>query len=191
MRRSLATVAVWIPLVLVFVLAGHEYGAQKVHQPSSKQQVSLKKFLRDYLGKPYKPFEQEEPARYSPAWVDLADDEVPDVIVYLTGRGWCGTGGCVTLILAPSDGSYKLVGKITITRPPIRVLVTKSHDWHDIGVWVQGGGIEPGYEAKLSFDGKKYPNNPSVPPAKPLMGEISGKVVVSNDDMLHSFALYP
>jgi hypothetical protein len=191
MRRSLATLAVLIPLVLVFGLARHEYGAQKVYQPSSKQQASLKRFLGDYLGKPYKPFEQEEPTRYSSAWVHLTDDEVPDVIVYLTGRGWCGTGGCVTLILAPSDGSYKLVTKITITRPPIRVLVTKSHDWHDISVWVQGGGIEPGYEAKLSFNGKKYPSNPSVPPAKALTGEISGKVVISNDDTLHSNALYP
>ena len=189
MRKSLTTVAVLIPLILV--LAEHGQPAQTVHQPSSKQQASLQAFLRDYLGKPYPPFEREEPTRYSAAWINLTDDKTPEAIVYVTGRGWCGTGGCITLILAPENASYRLVTKITITRTPIRVFVTKSHGWHDLGVWVQGGGIEPGYEAKLSFNGKKYSSNPSVPPAKPLTRETPGEVVISDDDMLHAKPLYP
>jgi hypothetical protein len=43
---------------------------------------------------------------------------------------------------------------------------------------VQGGGIQPGYEAKLSFNGKTYPKNPSVPPAQRLTQQAVGKVVV-------------
>ncbi|GAC1665228.1 MAG: hypothetical protein NVS9B4_20880 [Candidatus Acidiferrum sp.] len=100
------------------------------------------------------------------------------MIIYFTDQQSCGSGGCAALILAPKDSSYKVVTKITIARLPIRVLTTKSNGWHDLGVWVQGGGIQPGYEAKLSFNGKKYPGNPSVPPARHLRGKVAGEVVV-------------
>src|SRR5579859_3880939 len=121
-------------------------------------------FLRNYLGEPYPPFEEQGPTRYSSAFVDLKDDGTKAVIVYVSGRGWCGTGGCVMLILAPEGASYRVVTKTTITRPPIRVLATKSNGWHDISVVVSGGGISV-HEVELSFDGKTYPSNPSVPPA--------------------------
>jgi len=29
-------------------------------------------------------------------------------------------------------------------------------------------GIQPGYEAVISFDGTNYPGNPSMPPARPV-----------------------
>jgi hypothetical protein len=48
-------------------------------------------------------------------------------------------------------------------------------------MWVEGGGIQPGYEAVLRFEGETYPQNPSVPPAEPLVGEVRGKVVVPKD----------
>ncbi|MFZ3201855.1 MAG: hypothetical protein WA175_11985 [Candidatus Acidiferrales bacterium] len=63
-------------------------------------------------------------------------------------------------------------------RLPIRVLATKSNGWYDISVRVQGGGIQPGYEAKLSFDGKTYDNNPSVSPAERLTQKLAGKTVI-------------
>ncbi len=138
----------------------------------------LTKFLQSYLGEPYPPFEKQGATRYSSAFVDLKDDGTKEVIVYVSGRAWCGTGGCNMLILAPENTSYRVVTKTTITRLPIRVLTTKSNGWHDISVVVAGGGVQPGYEAKLSFDGKTYPSNPSVPPAHPLDGEVRGKIVV-------------
>ncbi|MGA2235940.1 MAG: hypothetical protein ABSG23_10750 [Terriglobales bacterium] len=148
----------------------------------------LTEFLQSYLGELYPPFEQQGETRYSSAFVDLKDDGTKEVIVYLSGRGWCGTGGCNMLILAPEGTSYRVVTKITITRLPIRVLTTKSNGWHDISVVVAGGGIQPGYEAELSFDGKTYPSNPSVPPAHPLNGKVRGKIVVpvtAKDKPLH------
>jgi hypothetical protein len=57
-------------------------------------------------------------------------------------------------------------------------LKTKSHGWHDITVWVQGGGIQPGYEAFLFFDGKRYPNNPTVPPAGAASQKLEGNTVI-------------
>ncbi len=85
------------------------------------------------------------------------------------------------LILSPRRNSYRLVTKVTITRTPIRLLNTTRHGWRDIGVFVQGGGIQPGYEAALSFDGKTYPRNPSVPPARPLTNA-TGDLLIGPDD---------
>jgi hypothetical protein len=82
------------------------------------------------------------------------------------------------LILVPKDSSYTVITEMTVVQQPIRVLDTKSDGWHDLGVWVQGGGIQPGYEARLSFNGKEYPSNPTVPPAQPITAKVSGKVVV-------------
>jgi len=137
---------------------------------------SLKRFLRDYVagldaggGKT---------TEYFAAFAGLTDDGAKEVIVYQTNDGWCGTGGCTTLILAPKNHSYRVVSKVMITRPPIRMLATKSHGWHDIAVRVQGGGIQSGYEAKLSFNGKSYPVSPSSPRARLLVEKVAGEVVV-------------
>jgi hypothetical protein len=143
----------------------------------TERDVSLKKLLREYAGKPRPEFEKEEKTRYSAAFVDLAGDGTQQVIVYLTGRGWCGSGGCVTLVLSRKNSSYELVTQITISRPPIRILNTKSNGWKDITVQVAGGGVA-GHEAKLSFNGKTYPSNPSTPPAEPLDENVTGEVVI-------------
>lgn len=98
--------------------------------------------------------------------------------MYVEGRNWCGTGGCLTLVLKQFGSSYRVVTRITIARTPIRVLASKSNGWQDLGVWVQGGGIQPGYEAGLRFDGTRYPGNPSVPPALHLTGKEPGEIVI-------------
>jgi len=82
------------------------------------------------------------------------------------------------LVLAPSGASYKLITKTPIVRLPIRVLTTKTNGWHDLSVVVGGGGMSA-YEAKLSFDGSSYPQNPSVPPVQRLRGKTAGKVLIS------------
>jgi len=149
-------------------------------QPNQRQtdgDVSLKKFLREYAGKPWPEFEKENKTRYSAAFVNLSGDGRQQVIVYFTGRGWCGSGGCVTLVLSRNGSSYELVTKITISRPPIRILNTQSNGWKDITVQVAGGGVAA-HEAKLSFNGKTYPSNPSTPPAESLDENITGKVVI-------------
>jgi hypothetical protein len=152
--------------------------AQAVREPIPKQAESLKGFLRSYLGEPYAPFEREGATRYSSAFVDLKGDGTKEVIVYLSGRAWCGSGGCIMLILAPDGATYRLVTKTTITRPPIRVLNTRSNGWHDIGVVVAGGGTQHGYEALLPFDGTTYPTNPSAPPARRSVEKIQGKIAI-------------
>lgn len=142
---------------------------------TADQEISVTKFLRGYLRDPR--LGDDKSTRYFSAFADLNNDGKKEAIVFLTGRGWCGSGGCTTFILQPTNSTWKVVTKVTLTRPPIRVLLTETHGWHDIAVQVAGGGISA-YEAMLAFDGKTYPSNPSMAPAHPLTGKVAGKTVV-------------
>ena len=122
--------------------------------------------------------------RYSVALVDLNGDGRPEALIYAMSAAdgdpasLCGSGGCDLYVLSLPPTGYRRVTTITITRPPIRVLRTITHGWHDLGVLVSGGGIIPGYEARLRFDGHSYPSNPTVPPATRLEGA-AGKQVIA------------
>lgn len=86
------------------------------------------------------------------------------------------------MILEKDEGSFKVIANVTIVHPPILAFKSKSHGRHDIGVWVQGGGILPGYEALLRFNGRSYPSNPSVPPAVPLTQNVTGRVLIAKGE---------
>lgn len=136
----------------------------------------LKTFLQGYLRDPDDG--DDKTTQYSYALTDLDDDRVPEAIVYLIGQSWCGSGGCTVLVLKRNGSSYKVVTHMTVARLPIHVLPSKTNGWHDITVWVQGGGIQPGYAAVLSFNGKKYPNNPSTVPKRLSSEAIKGDIVL-------------
>ena len=68
--------------------------------------------------------------------------------------------------------------KATITQLPIMLLDTSSRGWRDVSVTVAGGGIPRAYSARLRFDGRQYPSNPTVPPAIPLK-RMSGRVLIA------------
>ena len=143
----------------------------------STKDVAVKTVLKQYLKD--QGVENDATVRYISAFVDLNDDGVEEVIVHVMCQSLCGTGGCPTLVLVPIQSSFRIVSRITITRPPIRVLEKKSNGWHDFTVWVQGGGIQPGYEADLPFDGESYATNPSIPPAHRLSPKTAGRLVIS------------
>jgi hypothetical protein len=174
-RLLLCVIAVAFP-----VICTAEQQVQTKDVPSAASREALEVFLRNYLARP--PLEPDPTTEYAAAVVALNNDKDKEVIVYVSGAYWCGTGGCHTLVLREEGASYEVVADITITRPPIRVLSSMSHGWHDIGVWVQGGGIQPGHEVVLSFDGHQYPSNPSALPARPLRGYVSGDVAIPRTD---------
>jgi hypothetical protein len=161
-------------LAVLLLLSGVSFLADG--EENARKEYALKAFLRDYLRDPSVP--ADDTTRYPHAFVDLDGHGPNKVIVYLTGRYSCGSGGCNTLVLAPQGRSYRVVSSITITWPPIRLLAARSHGWHDIAVGVAGGGIQPGFEAALSYNGKSYPKNPSVPPARRLPPNAPGKIVL-------------
>ena len=99
--------------------------------------------------------------------------DIPDsnmIIAYISGN-FCGSGGCTLLIIEHQHGHYRVINKVTVVKLPIWLLSSSTNGRPDIGVWVQGGGILDGYEALLAFDGKAYPSNPTVPPAKKLAAD--------------------
>jgi hypothetical protein len=124
------------------------------------------------------PANGDRTVKVSYALVDLDENGVSEGIAYVNGDRVCGSGGCNMYVFEWDSRDYKLVTKLPITRLPIRVLDSKSRGWHDLGVWVQGGGIQPGYEAHLRFNGKSYPANPSMV-ARDSGKSQTGKIVIS------------
>lgn len=171
------------PTIIAGLLAGLLFGfpcpAQTHHGSPSLSDTTLKNFLKQYLKD--QGVENDNSARYMYSFVDLNDDGKKEVIVHVMSQSVCGTGGCPTLVLAPQQSSFRVVSRISITRPPIRVLNTKSYGWHDLAVWVAGGGIQPAYEAALGFDGGGYATNPTVAPARRLNPHSAGRVVISDN----------
>ena len=122
---------------------------------------------------------------YRAASIDLDGDGRPEVLVLSDGQEWCGSGGCYFFVLARHGRMVREAARTTITRAPIRVLPSISHGWHDLGILVAEGGIIPGYTARLRYDGRHYPENPTVPPAEP-MRHPSGRIVLDTLPLLPS-----
>jgi len=114
--------------------------------------------------------------RYFSGSVDLNGDNQPEIIVYVIGPLVCGTGGCSTYVFSGKGEKWHLVSRISITKPPILVLDKFNHGWKDIVV--RTGGAVVGRMSVLHFDGKKYPFNPSVPPAEKTEDTTEGMVVI-------------
>ncbi len=131
----------------------------------------LQRYLRDPLG-------FDTSTRIAVASVATKGSESKEFIVYVSGENWCGSGGCTLLVLTPVGASYKIIGRTTIVQLPIRILRSTTHGRPEIGVRVQGGIMEPGYEAILPFDGRRYPSNPSVPPARRSHNADIGKILI-------------
>ena len=121
--------------------------------------------------------------RVAAAPVALGPGPAHAVVVYLTGRGWCGSGGCTTLVLAPAGDSYRAAGRIPVTQPPISVLPSTHHGWADLGVWFRDA--RGAREAVLRYDGRRYRGNPSRAP----VARTVGRVVL--DTAVASARLYP
>jgi hypothetical protein len=148
---------------------------------------SLHKFLLSYLGASD---EDRANTRYLSATVDLNGDGQRENVVYLLGNDWCGSGGCTMLILTTQNAHYKVITRATITRLPIRLLSTRTNGWRDLAVTVAGGGILKAYEAKLTFNGRKYPGNPTVAPAVKLPANTPGTILIREDAGSHAIPLY-
>lgn len=191
--RSFARVkrALYLALTFITLVAGDGTGAiaegraQRVDEARRPLDAGLKTFLQGYLSDRFGP---DETTRVALTAVDLGGDGVKELLVYVSGRNWCGSGGCVLLVVAPSGSAHRVLSRTTIAKLPIRVLSSRTNGWRDLAVWVQGGGIMTGYEAKLPFNGRSYASNPSNPPALPLQRE-TGRIVISADDV--GEPLYP
>jgi hypothetical protein len=145
-------------------------------QPSSDQ--SLRAFLQTRFHEDRQAYPD---TRVVTAWADLNGDHRPEAFVYLISGAYCGTGGCNLMIFTPAGRSWRQVAEMTVTNPPIRLLTTASHGWRDVAVTAAGGGARA-HEVLMAFNGRAYPDNPTVPPARALWRAAPGRVLISDDD---------
>jgi hypothetical protein len=141
-------------------------------------QAKLDSTLENQLRKMYSDDDRE--VRYFPKLFDLNGDGIPEVIVHVVGPGACGTGGCETHIFAKLGARYKLISTIDLSRPLVIAALGRSHGWRNLIVFVAGGGNVRGYYAELRFNGKTYPDNPTVKPAKRISGKPRGTVLIKD-----------
>ncbi|MCM5570088.1 hypothetical protein M6I34_06175 [Burkholderiaceae bacterium FT117] len=151
--------------------SGARAGATATAAPStSGSDADLGRAIRKTLGGDWE-------ANYFDARVDLDGDGTPEVVAMVAGPMVCGTGGCPVLVFTPSPDGLRLVSRISVSRPPVAVSSRSSHGWRNLIVTIGGGGIPSG-SAELRFDGRRYPFNPTVPPALAPADLASGEVLI-------------
>lgn len=94
-------------------------------------------------------------ARYVYNRVDLNGDGKDEVLVYLLGPFFCGTGGCTFMVFQYAGGQYRLVNDFPITRPPVVVAPLAARGWHDL-IRLESGGGAPAMFVRHVFDGARY-----------------------------------
>lgn len=125
------------------------------------------------------------PIHYFAAASDLDGDGQSEYVVHVAGPSVCGTGGCNTHVFSMSaDGTLGLVTTLSVSRPPVVAAETQSDGWRDLVVRASGGGILPGYDARLRYDAGtgSYPSNPTVAPAERVEGMVEGDVLIAAFD---------
>jgi hypothetical protein len=147
-------------------------GQERAGTGDSNEEQSVRKFLQTMT--------EDRETRYVAVFRDLNGDGRPEALAYLVGNEWCGSGGCTLFILSKTGKSWNVMSRITITRPPVRVLDAVSNGWHCLGVQVSGGGIRRPYQAEIPFNGKKYASNPTVPPARRATKNAAGEVAIAS-----------
>ena len=102
-------------------------------------------------------------ASYVHASVDLDGDGRQEVIVYLMGPFFCGTGGCDLLLFRPTPrGGYALVSNFPTSRVPIIVSENPTRGWRDLWRLQSGGGLPASYVRQV-FDGRRYMERERIP----------------------------
>jgi hypothetical protein len=95
------------------------------------------------------------------AAVDLDDDGESEYVAYVAGPMVCGTGGCNLYVLDELDGLWRIVGRTSVVRPPIRLGAPDGAPWRPLLVRVGGGGLAAATVA-LHWRAGAYPSNPST-----------------------------
>jgi hypothetical protein len=72
------------------------------------------------------------PGRYVYGRVDLNGDGRDEVMAYLMGSFFCGTGGCTLQLFTESQDGYAPVTQFPLSRTPVIVAATKTAGWNDL-----------------------------------------------------------
>jgi hypothetical protein len=116
---------------------------------------------------------------YTYNYVDLNGDGKPEVIVYLSGRYFCGTGGCQVLIFKLVGKEYKSLSGMGLVRPPFIVTEAKSNKYKNLVMYSRNYGVRKGDYGdfySFNFNGKNYPGAADSAVRLKATSTIRGKV---------------
>lgn len=105
--------ALAVALAFATLSAAHVGGASANPVPANEvaaSEASVKAWLLSTGG--------DGPLDYALSWVDLNGDGQTEAIVYLSGPGVCGTGGCRMYILERQRSDFLVRARTTVTRGP-------------------------------------------------------------------------
>lgn len=94
-------------------------------------------------------------ARYLASRRDLNGDGADEVIVYLMGPFFCGTGGCSLLVFAQGENGYKEIANAGTARPPVSIVKAGMNGYADLW-YEQSGGGGPTEYVQLAFQDGRY-----------------------------------
>lgn len=86
-----------------------------------------------------------------------------EVIVYLWGEDFSGTGGGTMMIFEQNNGEYKFISKSTVVSFPIYIVQEQNNGFYDIVVTSSGGG-EATKTTVLKYENGAYTLNASIAP---------------------------
>lgn len=127
--------------------------AQLEGQTAPEQALMI--FLQNYVARSHADSSWLRETQVTSAFADLNGDRRDEAIVLVSGRGWCGTGGCNLWILRPVSGGWRMVGQTSTVNAPIRLLDSRSDGWRDIGL-IERFDANARAEAIWSFDRGRY-----------------------------------
>jgi len=137
--------------------------------------VAVERVVADSLPDP------GETVRYQYNFVDLNADGTSEVLLRIDGRSTCGTRGCLLLVLAKSASGYDVISRTMLTWTPIVVSEHRTNGWNDLVLWQRA--YPPGeasHYTVLEFEGRSYPQDPSMEPARLLELPVRGVAYLSD-----------
>ena len=101
---------------------------------------------------------------------DLNGDKRRDAIIMIKSPYgyWCGTHGCVMLIMKAHNKGFSLVNSIQPVREPVYISRTRINGWNNLIARVSGRKSNKAKDVALIFDGTSYPKDPSKLSEYPL-----------------------
>lgn len=125
--------------------------AESVNDPLA---LKLKKYLaEEYLTEADNRAIEDKDRLFQLYEIDLNNDGKKEIFVNFISPYFCGTGGCTMLLL---NSDLKLITTFTVTQTPLYAEKDLVNGYKKLLVKSEGDWKE------LTFDGKKYPSNPTL-----------------------------
>jgi hypothetical protein len=143
-------------IAILTTLAVFGIGGPALAKQRSSEDAQFRRWLTGYLL--HMPYNEDDPDLqnlvYGYALVDLNGDGRNEAVVWARDANLCGTSGCGLEVFEHGKSGWRFLIDVATTRPPIKILPTRTHGWRDLSSWQYGGGVDHPYEAWWHFNGR-------------------------------------